>query len=151
MTGKETADRQKILDVLHELLDDVNTRQKDTVNGLMAPAFHSLHPEDQSATFCYIVHPWEANRFGQLHGGIMTTMMDHACGLTITAYTGHKAPTLHLTTDYIRPAAVGEELLVTACIVSAGRRVIRMRGEICRQDSGKLVATCTGSFFIREA
>ena len=150
MTPAISADREQVLAVLTELLEDVHTRQKDTVNGLMAPELHSIQLEEASVTFRYTVHPWEANRFGQLHGGIMTTMMDHACGLTATAYTGHRAPTLSLTTDYIRPANVGDQLLVTAAVVSKGRRIIRMRGEIIQEESGKLVATCTGSFFIKE-
>ena len=87
MTPAISADREQVLAVLNELLEDVHTRQKDTVNGLMAPELHSIQLEEASAAFRYTVHPWEANRFGQLHGGIMTTMMDHACGLTATAYT----------------------------------------------------------------
>lgn len=145
------ADREQVLAVLTELLEDIHTRQKDTVNGLMAPEFHSIEMDARSATFCYTVFPWETNRFGQLHGGIMTTMMDHACGMTATAFTGHRAPTMTLTTDYIRPASVGDQLLVTAAVVSEGRRIIRMRGEIRQEESGKLIATCTASFFNKEA
>ncbi len=150
MAGNESMKKEQVLVVLTELLNDVHTRQKDTVNGLMAPSLSTVDFESQSATFCYTVHPWEANRFGQLHGGIMTTMLDHACGLVITAYTGCKAPTLNLTTDYIRPAGVGDVLLVKATVVSAGRRIIRMQGEITQKESGKLIATCTGAFFIKE-
>jgi len=146
----QPANRETVLAAISSLLEDVHTRQKDTLNGLMAPALHEVNPDSQSITFCYTVLPWEANRFGQLHGGIMTAMMDHACGMTITAYTEKQPPTLNLTTDYIRPADVGDELLVTASIVSAGRRIIRMRGEILQRNTGKLVAACTGSFFVKE-
>ena len=150
MTPAITADREQVLAVLKELLEDVHTRQKDTVNGLMAPELHSIQLEEASVTFRYTVHPWEANRFGQLHGGIMTTMMDLACGLTVTAYTGRKASTLTLTADYIRPASEGDSFLVTASVVSEGRRIIRMQAKIINEGTGKLVATCSSSFFAKE-
>jgi len=132
------------------LLRDVHTRQADTVNGLMAPAFHSINPENRILTLQYKVKPWEANRFGQLHGGIMTTMLDHVCGLAVTTFTGHKTPTLSLTTDFIRPASVGDVLLATATMVSSGSRIIRMRGELTHSSTGKTVAVCSGTFFIKE-
>ena len=144
-------DIERVTQVLTELLEDVHTRQKDTINGLMDPQLHQINVDEQSVTFRYTVLPWEANRYGQLHGGIMTAMMDHACGLAVTAYTGYKAPTLDLSADFIRPANVGDHLLVKAEVLSAGRTVIRMRAEIRPQETGKVIAACTANFFNKEA
>ena len=142
---------ERLTKVLTELLDDVHTRQRDIVNGLMAPQLVSVDENRQSATFRYVALPWETNRVGGLHGGVMASMLDHACGLTVTAYIGHWAPTMSLNMEYIRPASIGDSLLVTAWAVAVGRRTIRMRGEITSEATGKLIATCTASFFNKEA
>ena len=144
-------EKERLTKVLTDLIDDVNTRQKETTNGLMAPQLVCVDEAAQSATFRYEVLPWEANRVGGLHGGIMATMLNHVCGLTVTGYIGHWAPTMSLNMEFIRPANIGDRLLVTATVVSIGRRVIRMCGEIVNEASGKLIATCTASFFNKEA
>ncbi|MGN0712675.1 MAG: PaaI family thioesterase, partial [Anaerovoracaceae bacterium] len=93
---------------------------------------------------------WEANRVGGLHGGIMASMLDHACGLTATAWLGHWAPTMSINIDYIRPAEIGDHLLAAATVVSLGRRLIRMRGELRSEETGKVVAACSATFFNKE-
>lgn len=144
-------EKEKLTAVLAALAEDCRVRQKDSVNGMMAPEFVSVDSEAMTATFRYKVHPWEGNRVGFLHGGIMTTMLDHVCGLTVSAWLGHWAPTMTMSTDFIRPANVGDSLLVTAEIISMGSRLIRMRGSIVNEESSKLIAACTATFFNKEA
>jgi len=143
--------KEQLAAALAALAEDSCIRQKDTVNGMMAPEFVDVDPEAMTATFCYTVHPWEANRVGQLHGGIMTTMLDHVCGLTVSAWLGHWAPTMSMSTDFIRPASVGDRMMVTARIISMGRRLIRVRGDLVNEATGKLAASCNATFFNKEA
>ena len=135
---------------LMALAEDSCVRQKATTNGMMAPEFLRVDPESATAVFRYIIHPWEANRVGGLHGGIMASMLDHACGLTATAWLGHWAPTMSMNIDYIRPAEIGDRLLAAATVVSLGRRLIRMRGELRNEATGKVVAACSATFFNKE-
>lgn len=136
---------------LTTMVSDSCVHQKDTVNGMMAPEFLEVNAADLSAVFRYIVRPWEANRVGGLHGGIMTAMLDHACGLMASAWLGHWAPTMSMNIDYIRPAKPGDHLLATAAIISPGRRLIRVHGQLAHESSGKVVATCSATFFNKEA
>ena len=132
------------------LAEDSCIRQKDTTNGMMAPEFLDVDPAADTAVFRYIVQPWEANRVGGLHGGIMASMLDHACGLTASAWLGHWAPTMSISIDYIRPAEIGDRLLAVATVVSFGRHLIRVRGELRREQTGKVVAACSATFFNKE-
>lgn len=143
--------REQLAAALTALAEDSCVRQKNTVNGMMAPEFLSVDPETMTAVFRYKVHPWEGNRVGQLHGGIMTTMLDHACGLTASAWLGHWAPTMSMSTDFIRPANVGDSLLVKASIISMGKRLIRLRGDLISEETGKIIAACSAAFFNKEA
>lgn len=143
-------EKERITQTLTELLHDANTRQKESTNGMMAPQLVTVNEQDQSAVFRYTALPWEANRFGGLHGGIISAMLDVACGVTVTAYTGHRMPTLSLNVEFIRPAAIGDTLLATAWIISSGRQITRVRGELRKEDTGKLIASCTANFFSKE-
>lgn len=134
-------------DIFESYMEDNRTRQKDSVNGMMGVEFVEAQEEEQSATFRFTVLPWEANRYGKLHGGIMGTMLDHSCGLAVSGYTGFNGVTLSMSVDYIRSATVGDHLLCKATLVSTGRRVIRVRGELYHESTGELVATCSATFY----
>ena len=150
--GREDVPATEVLrERLTALVSDSCVRQKDTVNGMMAPEFLQVDAADLSAVFRYIVRPWEANRVGGLHGGIMVSMLDHACGLMASAWLGHWAPTMSMNIDYIRPAKPGDHLLATTAIISPGRRLIRVHGQLAQESSGKIVATCSATFFNKEA
>lgn len=145
------SEKERLAAILTALAKDSCERQKETVNGMMAPEFVDVDPEAMTASFRYTVHPWEGNRVGMLHGGIMATMLDHVCGLTVSAWLGHWAPTMSMSVDFIRPANVGDTLLVRAAIVSLGKRLIRARGELVNESTGKIIASCSATFFNKEA
>ena len=143
------AEKERIEAIARKIVHEVNEK-KDTVNGMMAPEFVSVS-EDGAVTLRFRVLPWEANRAGLLHGGIMTTMLDHTLGITAAAHIEGWSPTISLDMEYIRPANIGDSLLATASIVALGRRIIRLQGKLIHEESGKLVAACTSSFFNKEA
>ncbi|MCI8608868.1 MAG: PaaI family thioesterase [Firmicutes bacterium] len=141
---------QEIQSIFEDYLTDDLTRQAHSVNGMMAPSFVSADPDTMTATLQFTVLPWESNRTGGLHGGIIGAMLDHTCGLIVSCFLGHWAPTMNLNVEYIRPVAPGDSLLATAHIISMGRHIIRVNGALCQQASGKLVASCTATFFNKE-
>jgi uncharacterized protein (TIGR00369 family) len=141
---------EEMKEAMNRMIGDDLSRQASSVNGLMIPALVDVNPAEQSATLRFSVLPWEANRVSGLHGGIMAAMLDHTCGLTASCYLGHWAPTMSLSVEYIRPANMGDCLLATATLMSMGRRLIRMRGELRQESSGKLVATCSATFFNKD-
>jgi uncharacterized protein (TIGR00369 family) len=58
-----------------------------------------------------------------LHGGVVTALLDHACGMAAFAAMGGKKAnaTLDLRLDYMRPARPGEDVLAEAeCVKVSG-------------------------------
>lgn len=97
-------------------------------------------------TLAVTVKPWMLNPKATLHGGMMATMLDMAMGLLARCCgAGMNVSTVGLSVSYLRPAAASEELLVTARVDKAGRRILFLSGDISRPD-GKTVATATASF-----
>lgn len=86
-----------------------------------------------------------SNPAGFLQGGYITVLMDDTFGPLSYIAAGRPAVTLTLGMTFIRPVPVSEEyLLVEAEVVSRGRTVITMRGQV-ETSGGRLVATATST------
>ena len=140
-------EKEQIKKAFENFMEDNRTRLSKSVNGMMAAEYVDADPAARSVTLRFPVLPWEGNRVGMLHGGIMAAMLDHVSNLTVSYYLGHWAPTLSMNLDYIHPASMGDSLLATASILSHGKKIIRITGRLVSEKNGKLIATCTASFF----
>lgn len=47
-----------------------------------------------------------------------------------------------LSVTYIRPIAIGEEILIESTVVHAGKRLATMTGVMSRKSDGAVMATC---------
>ena len=95
------------------------------------------------------------NRSGILHGGVMATLIDTACGYAgcyrpAPPEDSRRASTLSLTTSFIGPVVAGAELVARARRTGGGRQIFFADCEVRDQD-GHLVATGSGSFKYRRA
>lgn len=124
-----------------------NVVQKETMNGMMKCADGGCSFEDGSLTFEFPVQQWQANRVGKMHGGAICTAFDLTIAALARFYAGENfAPTISLDVKYVRPAEVGDTLIVTAKATSTGRRITQLTGEATRKSDGKLVATAASVF-----
>ncbi len=92
------------------------------------------------------------NRSGLLHGGVMATVIDAACGFA-GCYEpppgrGRRALTLSLTTQYIGPVPAGARLTATATRTGGGQTIFFSNCEV-RDAEDRLVATGSGTFKYR--
>ncbi len=92
------------------------------------------------------------NRSGVLHGGVLTTMIDAACGYA-GCYSAPGAPprrafTLSLETHFMAAAEAGCELTVTAQKTGGGRQIFFSRAEAHDQD-GRLIGQGSAVFRYR--
>lgn len=88
------------------------------------------------------------------HGGVVSSLIDAAAGaaaaLTLDDLASAPAvSTIDMRVDYLTPAR-GEQLLASANVVRAGRRVIVVRTEV-KDDGGTLVALGTSAFAVGRA
>ncbi len=92
------------------------------------------------------------NRSGRLHGGVLATVIDAACGFAgcyqAPPGQGRRAMTLALNTQYIGPVPVGTRLTASARRSGGGRRIFFSTCEVCDQD-GRLVATGSATYRYR--
>jgi uncharacterized protein (TIGR00369 family) len=84
---------------------------------------------------------------GTIHGGVVTSVLDSICGMTIRATKRVRVATISFTTNFMRPVSEGTTVFATARITKAGKRIIFMDAKLV-DDQGELVADGTGAFAV---
>ncbi len=87
---------------------------------------------------------------GVIHGGVMTTLLDNACGVAVGSKMQSMAmiATLDLRIDYLKPAEPGRPLFARAECYKLTRSIAFVRGTAHQGDEGDPVATCAAAFMI---
>jgi len=99
--------------------------------------------------------PWREELVGDpetgvIASGVVTALIDHACGLAINSAMDQMAPiaTLDLRIDYLRPAAPKTGVTAEAHAYRLTRTVGFVRAEAWDVDRGDLVATAQAAFML---
>ena len=110
---------------------------------------HSLdttgpHP---SATFSYIVQEDHGNRMGNLHGGCAATLFDFCTTMPLTlisrpGFWQYLGVSRTLNVTYMRPARLGEEVLIRCEVVQAGKNLATLRGVMRRKSDDVILMVC---------
>lgn len=137
---------QETADKLFSQLVEENKEFPERVNNMMKPTYVSCDTEKQTVTIEFLSQSWEANRKGQLHGGIVCTMLDHTVGLTVAILTGAWAPMADFSVSFLRPGTIGDTFVATGKILQTGRRIIFISAELKSKESGKIIATCSATY-----
>lgn len=79
---------------------------------------------------------------GFLHAGIVTALLDTACGFAAATVTGGNVTASHCAVSFLAPAK-GDAFTARASVVKSGRRQVFTTGELTaeRGDANVLVAT----------
>ncbi|MCB1748652.1 MAG: PaaI family thioesterase [Gammaproteobacteria bacterium] len=87
---------------------------------------------------------------GVLHGGVITTALDSACGMSVIAALGKRMQiaTLDLRIDYLRPAVPGEAITAAAHCYKVTRNVCFVRAIAYHDDRDDPIANAAASFMI---
>jgi uncharacterized protein (TIGR00369 family) len=90
---------------------------------------------------------------GVIAGGVVTTLLDHACGQAVhTGLTEFKTiATLDLRIDYLRPAGPRLGVTVQANCYKLTRSIGFVRAQAWDVDASDLVATAQASFMLTRA
>lgn len=132
---------------VEKTLKENNVEQENTMNGMMKSAFGGCSFEDKTITFEFPVQRWQANRVGNMHGGVICTAFDLTIAALARFYARENfAPTVSLDVKYIRPVKIGDTLVVTAKATSTGRRISQLTGEAFCKSTGKLAATAASVY-----
>jgi acyl-CoA thioesterase len=84
--------------------------------------------------------------YGLLHGGATASLIDTATAMAIIGALGEaeQATTIDLHVQYLRPVVEGE-ILCTAKIIRAGKRIIFLSAEVI-DDQDRIVATALSTY-----
>jgi len=87
---------------------------------------------------------------GVIHGGVITAMLDNACGVAVQLALPERMSiaTLDLRIDYMKPATPGETLVGHAHCYKVTRNIAFVRGTAYHTDPSDPIATCVGTFML---
>ena len=105
--------------------------------------FYFRRREDGAAELGCDVDERHLNGLGAAHGGFLMAVADAALfSIAWREIRETGAVTVHLGTDFLSPANLGDRLIATGEIVKAGGRLLFIRGEIKCED--RMVLTFDG-------
>lgn len=109
---------------------------------------HVAEWEEGRAIVELTIEPKHLNRSGNVHGGVLASMLDSALSLAglHCDVPGHirRGMTLSLTTTFVGPAQQGV-LRAIGCVRGGGQKTYMSSGEIL-DEQGNLIAMAEGSF-----
>lgn len=90
---------------------------------------------------------------GVLHGGVITALLDSACGSAALSASGKPmaTATLDLRIDYMRPATVGLTVHARAECYRLTRTIAFTRAVAYHTDPDDPIASAAGSFMVQQA
>ena len=115
------------------------------LNDMIDPQFVDCDPEKKSCRVRYKKFKWEDNGRGEVHGGVISAMMDTTMGINAIALTTDSVSTADMTISFLRPFT-GKSFIVESEAVQVGSRIIRLMAKAYDEDTGKCLAMSTGSF-----
>ena len=96
---------------------------------------------------------------GVVHGGVISGLLDHACGMAVGSALGALSATpgamrgiatLDLRIDYMKAAKPGTDIFVIGECVKITRQIVFARGRAYQDAEDNVIASAVGTFIITE-
>lgn len=136
-------DREKRFE---EILKYIKHPHELRLNNMLDPFVLDCQEENQISEILFCTQDWEKNQRNEIHGGAIASMFDTAMGITAAAFMEEgSVSTADLQVSFIRPFLSGAFIFSTQ-ITSMGKTLIRSTCVAREKQSGKIVATASGTF-----
>ena len=88
------------------------------------------------------------NPYGNIHGGMMSALMDETIGWSVVSLeTPNHYTSLSLNVDFLYAAALGERITATATVIREGKKIIHVECSV-RNATGVLLAKATSNLIV---
>ncbi len=128
-----------------EIIQRITNPRELRLNNMLDPYFLGADEEEQTSEILFCTQDWERNQRNEIHGGAIASMFDTAMGVTAAAFGTGNVSTADLQVSFIRPFLSGA-FIFSAQITSIGKTLIRATCVAREKQSGKIVATASGTF-----
>lgn len=133
---------KRFQEIIRQIIDPVTLR----INKMLDPLYLSCDEDEMSSKIVFCVQEWELNQRGEIHGGAISSMFDTAMGITAAAFAeSDGVSTVDIQVSFIRPFLSGAFIFSTK-VTSLGKTLIRTTCVATEKQSGKIVATASGTF-----
>lgn len=87
---------------------------------------------------------------GVIHGGVITSLLDNACGIAVQLALPERMSiaTLDLRIDYMKPATPKLDLMAHTHCYKVTKNIAFVRGTAYHTDEDDPIATCVGTFML---
>ena len=130
---------------VQEIVANVRHRGGGMLSNMLEPEYVDCDPENKRTRIRYKRFKWEENGRGEVHGGVISAMMDTAMGVTAMAFLDHDVSTADMSISFIRPFD-GRYFIIESEVIHLGRRIVRLSGRAYDEETGKLLAFGTTNF-----
>ena len=130
---------------VQNIVSNVRHNGGGMLSNMLEPEYVSCDPEKKQTRIRYRRFKWEENGRGEVHGGVISAMMDTSMGVTAMAFLDKDVSTADMSISFIRPFA-GRRFVIDSEVIHMGRRIIRLSARAYDEDTGKLLASGTTNF-----
>ena len=139
--------QESMEDSIKKFVNSINSQKKFI--SMLKPAFGNCNIETKELTLKFHVDEWMLNPQNALHGGITTAIFDTTFGYLAHYFSENRfVTTITLTTNYLKPIWLNDDIEVTGRIVSLGKNIVNLIGEIKIPERNVVAGTATASFMI---
>lgn len=129
---------------VRQTMEDMDTGKADD---MLEPEFVSYDDEKRQLMLRFPVREWMINSKHAVHGMVVCGWLDAAMGMLSNDVTQDVfAPTGSMYMNFIAAVPEGETVLVTATVMTSGKRLIRMQSEARIERTGRLAANAEGTY-----
>lgn len=133
----------KLLDVLREMQGKVITDSRSPAGNWLQPRLETI--EQGKAAMSVLIRKEMCNPFGNIHGGMMSLVIDEAIGwaiVSLEAQLHYTSVSLHI--DFLYAAAEGERITAVAEIIRQGKKIINAEVRVFNEQ-GVLLSKATSN------
>ncbi len=145
MTNRNSGVRPDFEKKVKDIIGEIKGYGFGMLNDMIDPQYVDCDPEKMTCRVRYKKFKWEDNGRGEVHGGVISAIMDTTMGINAIALTDGSVSTSDMTISFLKPFR-GKSFIVESEAVQVGSRVIRLIAKAYDEDTGSCLAVSTGSF-----